>query len=180
MAELGNRGMVLSDDVSAVEHLQAELHDFVTGATRGQLLGRLEALTVCRIRDIRASSIGSTRPPSNSLPPPGRPQHETSQIIARLGPSDTASLSPTRNGYIRRRRLTSSMAITDLAMGWDRLSISFTSLVSAPPKLQSTWRFSRQRSLRPTPGSPAARRTGRWTREIDFICPSMTRGFGPV
>ena len=54
MAELGNRGMVLSDDVSAVEHLQAELHDYVTGATRGQLLGRLDNLDRMSDPDIQS------------------------------------------------------------------------------------------------------------------------------
>lgn len=41
MADLGRRGITLPDDVAAVENAQAQLHDLVAGATRGQLLGRL-------------------------------------------------------------------------------------------------------------------------------------------
>jgi hypothetical protein len=41
MADLGRRGISLPDDVAAVENAQAQLHDFVAGATRGQLLAQL-------------------------------------------------------------------------------------------------------------------------------------------
>ena len=55
MADLGGRGVTLPDDVAAVESAQAQLHDFVTGATRGQLSGRLEGVERLSDRDIEAS-----------------------------------------------------------------------------------------------------------------------------
>jgi hypothetical protein len=44
MADLGRRGITLPESVAAVENAQTQLHDFVTGATRGQLAGRLNGL----------------------------------------------------------------------------------------------------------------------------------------
>jgi len=42
MADLGGRCITLPDDVAAVEDAQAQLHDFVTGATCGRLRDRLD------------------------------------------------------------------------------------------------------------------------------------------
>jgi hypothetical protein len=55
MADLGGRGVTLPDDIAAVESAQAQLHDFVTGATRGQLSGRLEGLERLSDQQIEAS-----------------------------------------------------------------------------------------------------------------------------
>lgn len=44
MADLGSRGVTLPDDVAAVERAQQQLHDFVTGCTRGELSDRLEGI----------------------------------------------------------------------------------------------------------------------------------------
>ncbi|WP_321574965.1 MULTISPECIES: Qat anti-phage system associated protein QatB [Paraburkholderia] len=44
MADIGKRGITLPDDVDAVQDTQDQLHDFVDGATRGQLAGRLDGL----------------------------------------------------------------------------------------------------------------------------------------
>lgn len=52
MADLGGRGIKLPDDVTAVESAQGQLHDFVEGATRGQLAGRLDGLERLSDRDI--------------------------------------------------------------------------------------------------------------------------------
>jgi hypothetical protein len=52
MADLGGRGITFPDDIAAVESAQAQLHDFVEGATRGQLAGRLESLERLSDRDI--------------------------------------------------------------------------------------------------------------------------------
>lgn len=52
MADLGGRGVTLPDDVAAVESAQAQLHDFVEGATRGQLAGKLEGLERLSDREI--------------------------------------------------------------------------------------------------------------------------------
>ncbi len=52
MAALSARGITLPDDVAAVESAQTQLHDFVTGATRGQLAGRLEGVERLSDRDI--------------------------------------------------------------------------------------------------------------------------------
>lgn len=52
MADLGGRGVTLPDSVAAVENAQAQLHDFVTGCTRGQLAGRLDGLERMSDRDI--------------------------------------------------------------------------------------------------------------------------------
>lgn len=54
MADLGGRGITLPDDIAAVESAQAQLHDFVEGATRGQLAGRLEGLERLSDRDIES------------------------------------------------------------------------------------------------------------------------------
>lgn len=42
MADLGARGVTLPDDIAAVERAQQQLHDFVTGCTRGALSERLD------------------------------------------------------------------------------------------------------------------------------------------
>lgn len=52
MADLGARGITLPDDVAAVERAQAQLHDFVVGATRGQFSGRLEGVERMSDRDV--------------------------------------------------------------------------------------------------------------------------------
>jgi len=54
MADLGGRGITLPDDIAAVESAQAQLHDFVEGATRGQLAGRLDSLERLSDRDIES------------------------------------------------------------------------------------------------------------------------------
>uniref|UniRef100_UPI001ABC4D1E Qat anti-phage system associated protein QatB n=8 Tax=Pseudomonas aeruginosa TaxID=287 RepID=UPI001ABC4D1E len=52
MADMGGRGITLPNDVAAVEHMQDQLHDFVSGATRGQLAGRLDGVANLSDRDI--------------------------------------------------------------------------------------------------------------------------------
>lgn len=52
MADMGGRGITLPDDVAAVEYMQDQLHDFVSGATRGQLAGRLDGIANLSDRDI--------------------------------------------------------------------------------------------------------------------------------
>jgi len=52
MADLGSRGIMLSDDVATVENAQTQLHDFVTGATRGQLSERLSNVDRLSDREI--------------------------------------------------------------------------------------------------------------------------------
>lgn len=42
MADLGARGVTLPDDIASVERAQQQLHDFVTGCTRGALSARLD------------------------------------------------------------------------------------------------------------------------------------------
>lgn len=54
MADLGARSVTLPDDVAAVENMQAQLHDFVTGCTRGELAGRLDGLAGVSDRDIQS------------------------------------------------------------------------------------------------------------------------------
>lgn len=54
MADLGGRGITMPDDVAAVESAQAQLHDFVTGCTRGELSGRLDGVERLSDRDIDA------------------------------------------------------------------------------------------------------------------------------
>jgi len=44
MADLGQRGITIPDDVADVERMQQQLHDFVSGCTRGQLSGRLDGV----------------------------------------------------------------------------------------------------------------------------------------
>lgn len=51
-ADLGGRGVTLPDSVAAVENAQAQLHDFVTGCTRGQLAGRLNGVERMSDHDI--------------------------------------------------------------------------------------------------------------------------------
>lgn len=55
MADLGGRGVTLPDSVAAVENAQAQLHDFVTGCTRGQLSGRLDGVERMSDRDIEVA-----------------------------------------------------------------------------------------------------------------------------
>lgn len=52
MADLGARGVTLPDDVAAVESAQQQLHDFVTGCTRGELSGRLDGVESLGDRDV--------------------------------------------------------------------------------------------------------------------------------
>jgi hypothetical protein len=52
MADIGRRGITLPDDVTAVQNTQDQLHDFVEGATRGQLAGRLTSLENLSDRDL--------------------------------------------------------------------------------------------------------------------------------
>jgi hypothetical protein len=52
MADLGGRGVTLPDDVAAVESAQQQLHDFVTGCTRGELSDRLDGVDRLGDRDI--------------------------------------------------------------------------------------------------------------------------------
>ncbi len=52
IADIGGRGITLPDDVAAVESAQAQLHDFVTGCTRGELSGRLDSVEHLSDRDI--------------------------------------------------------------------------------------------------------------------------------
>lgn len=51
-ADLGGRGVTLPDDVAAVESAQTQLHDFVTGATRGHLSGRIVGVERMSERDL--------------------------------------------------------------------------------------------------------------------------------
>lgn len=44
MADIGGRGITLPDDVAAVEYAQLQLHDFITGCTRGALSSRLDGV----------------------------------------------------------------------------------------------------------------------------------------
>ncbi|MNG21455.1 hypothetical protein D3C84_1058180 [compost metagenome] len=52
IADLGKNGIALPDDVTAVEQMQDQLHDFVSGATRGLLSGRLNDIASLTDRDI--------------------------------------------------------------------------------------------------------------------------------
>lgn len=52
IADLGKNGIALPDDVNAVEQMQDQLHDFVSGATRGVLSGRLNDIASLTDRDI--------------------------------------------------------------------------------------------------------------------------------
>lgn len=53
MADIGGRGITLPDDVAAVESAQAQLHDFVTGCTRGALSPRLDGIERLADREIQ-------------------------------------------------------------------------------------------------------------------------------
>jgi hypothetical protein len=44
MADLAQRGIAIPDDVADVERMQQQLHDFVSGCTRGQLSARLDGV----------------------------------------------------------------------------------------------------------------------------------------
>ena len=55
MADLGGRGVTVPDNIAAVESAQAQLHDFVAGATRGQLIGRLDGVERLSDRDIETT-----------------------------------------------------------------------------------------------------------------------------
>lgn len=55
MADLGGRGITLPDNVTAVENAQVQLHDFVTGCTRGQLARRLDGVDRMSDRDIEGA-----------------------------------------------------------------------------------------------------------------------------
>lgn len=52
VADLGGRGVTLPDDVAAVESAQQQLHDFVTGCTRGELSDHLDGVDQLGDRDI--------------------------------------------------------------------------------------------------------------------------------
>ncbi|WP_342585843.1 Qat anti-phage system associated protein QatB [Methylocapsa aurea] len=52
VADLGGRGVTLPDDVAAVESAQQQLHDFVTGCTRGELSDRLDGVDRLSDRNI--------------------------------------------------------------------------------------------------------------------------------
>lgn len=54
MADLGGRGITFPNDVAAVENAQTQLHDFVAGATHGQLAGRLDGVERMSDRAITA------------------------------------------------------------------------------------------------------------------------------
>lgn len=53
MADIGGRGITLPDDVAAVEHAQLQLHDFITGCTRGALSSRLDGVEHLADREIQ-------------------------------------------------------------------------------------------------------------------------------
>ena len=55
MADFGGRGVTVPDNIAAVESAQAQLHDFVAGATRGQLIGRLDGVERLSDRDIETT-----------------------------------------------------------------------------------------------------------------------------
>ena len=52
MADLGQRAIILPEDIAAVERAQQQLHDFVAGCTRGQLARRLNGLDRLSDRDV--------------------------------------------------------------------------------------------------------------------------------
>lgn len=52
MADMGGRGITLPDDVAAVERMQDQLHDFVSGATRGHLAEQLNGIANMSDSDI--------------------------------------------------------------------------------------------------------------------------------
>lgn len=53
MADIGGRGIRLPDDVAAVEHAQSQLHDFISGCTRGALSSRLDGIEHLADREIQ-------------------------------------------------------------------------------------------------------------------------------
>lgn len=53
MADIAQRGIMLPDDIETVENAQQQLHDFVSGCTRGQLSGRLDDLDRIGDQDIQ-------------------------------------------------------------------------------------------------------------------------------
>ena len=53
MADIGGRGITLPDDIAAVEHSQSQLHDFITGCTRGALSSRLDGIEHLADREIQ-------------------------------------------------------------------------------------------------------------------------------
>lgn len=53
MADIGGRSITLPDDVAAVEHAQLQLHDFITGCTRGALSSRLDGVEHLADREIQ-------------------------------------------------------------------------------------------------------------------------------
>lgn len=53
MADIGGRGITLPDDVAAVENAQSQLHDFITGCTRGALSSRLDGIEHLADREIQ-------------------------------------------------------------------------------------------------------------------------------
>jgi hypothetical protein len=53
MADIGSRGITIPDDVAAVERMQTQLHDFVTGCTHSALAQRLNGIQNLSDNDIR-------------------------------------------------------------------------------------------------------------------------------
>ncbi len=58
MAELGGRGIMLSDDVAQVERTEKQLRSFISGATRGQLAGKLGSVSSLNDRDVDRVVMG--------------------------------------------------------------------------------------------------------------------------
>lgn len=52
MADLGQRGITVPEDVDSVERMQGDLHSFITGATRGRLSDRLDGLPLLTDQEI--------------------------------------------------------------------------------------------------------------------------------
>ncbi len=52
IADIGKRGIALPDTVAAVERVQEQLHDFVSGCTQGELLRQLDGVEHFRERDL--------------------------------------------------------------------------------------------------------------------------------
>ncbi|MFZ6047392.1 Qat anti-phage system associated protein QatB [Pseudomonas sp. CR3202] len=52
MAELGGRGIMLSDDVAQAERAEKQLHNFVAGATRGKLADKLGSVPALSDKDV--------------------------------------------------------------------------------------------------------------------------------
>lgn len=53
MADLAQRGVTIPEDIDSVERMQDDLHDFITGATRGRLSDRLEGVPALTDQEIQ-------------------------------------------------------------------------------------------------------------------------------